>query len=176
MHGEPWLSAGVGVTLTAMGRFLLFLFTTASFVFAGQKPAAVVPPVAAPGPYAVVKQLFAAMQARDALAAKELFVPDASLFSLTASGKAVKMPLIDFLDAIGSGKTPWKERMWDELVKEHGAIAIVWGPYDFHNGDTFSHCGYDSFSLLKTAAGWKITYISDTRETGNCTNPIGPPL
>lgn len=158
-----------------MGRFALFLCITASLAFAGQKPATVLPPAAEPGPKEVVQQLFDAMEARDALAAKELFVPDAGLFSLTNTGKAVKMPLIDFLNAIGSGKTRWKERMWDQIVQEHGAIAIVWGPYDFHNGDTFSHCGYDSFSLLKTTTGWKITYISDTRETEGCTNPLGPP-
>lgn len=116
------------------------------------------------------------MEVRDALAAKELFVPDAGLFALGTNGKAARMPLIDFLDAIGSGKAVWKERMWDENVLVHGAIAVVWGPYDFHNNGAFSHCGYDSFSLLKTAAGWKITYISDTREKEGCSNPYGPPL
>ncbi len=136
------------------------------------------PPAAHPveeGPEAVVQKLFDAMAARDALAAKELFLADAALFSMSANGKANKLPLLDFLDAIGSGKAVWKERIWDVNVLVHGAIAVVWAPYDFHNNGAFSHCGYDSFSLLKTAAGWKISYISDTRETEGCVNPLGPP-
>jgi hypothetical protein len=163
-----------------MSRFLLASLLVATLLHAQEKPAAPVPaPPAAPapevGPDAVVQQLFDAMAARDALAAQALFVPDAGLFSLSANGKAVKMPLMDFLNAIGSGKAVWKERIWSANVLVHGAIAVVWAPYDFHNNGAFSHCGYDSISLLKTVAGWKISYISDTRETEGCVNPLGPP-
>ena len=115
------------------------------------------------------------MAARDALAAKDLFVPDAGLFSFGTKGKANRMPLIDFLNAVGSGKAEWKERIWNATVLVHGPIAVVWAPYDFHLKGDFTHCGYDSISLLKTSAGWKITYISDTRETEGCVNPLGPP-
>ena len=72
-------------------------------------------------------------------------------------------------------KTEWKERIWDANVLVHGAIAVVLAPYHIHNNGAIIHCGYDSFSLLKTAAGWKITYISDTRETQGCSNALGPP-
>jgi hypothetical protein len=163
-----------------MNRFLLAVLASAVVLCAQQKPADTPPaPPAAPaaelGPDAIVQKLFDAMAARDALAAKELFVPDAGLYSLGANGKANKLPLLDFLNAIGSGKAEWRERIWNANVLVHGAIAVVWAPYDFHNNGSFSHCGYDSFSLLKTAAGWKITYISDTRETEGCVNPLGPP-
>ena len=160
-----------------MGRFFVTVVALASLLHATQKPAEPVKAADATevGPKEVVQQLFAAMAARDALAAKELFMPEAGLFSVAANGKSNKMPLRDFLNAIGSGKAVWKERMWNEDVQVHGVIAIVWGPYDFHNNGAFSHCGYDSFSLLKTAAGWKISYISDTRETEGCVNPLGPP-
>jgi len=161
-----------------MSRLLPAVFFVASALCSAQKPpeaAPASPSNTAAGPEDVVQQLFAAMESRDAIAAKALFVPDAGLFSLGTSGKPVKMPLEDFLNAIGSGKAVWKERIWDSKVLVHGVIAIVWGPYDFHNNGAFSHCGYDSFSLLKTAAGWKITYISDTRETEGCVNPLGPP-
>jgi hypothetical protein len=180
-----------------MSRFWVATLAVASLLCAGQQkpadaPPQAPPPAAAPAPpaaadhpaaarpvevspEAVVQQLFDAMAARDALAAKELFLPDAGLFSLSTSGKVVKMPLLDFLNAIGSGKAVWKERIWNASVLVHGQIAVVWGPYDFHNNGAFSHCGYDSFSLLKTTAGWKISYISDTKETEGCQNPLGPP-
>jgi len=115
------------------------------------------------------------MAARDALAAKALFVPEAGLFSLGTNGKPNKMPLEDFLNVLGSGRAEWKERIWNATVLVHGPIAVVWAPYDFHLSGSFTHCGYDSISLLKTVVGWKITYISDTRETEGCLNPLGPP-
>jgi len=161
-----------------MSRLLPAVFLVAFALASAQRPPEAPPaPRAstAAGPEEVVQQLFAAMEARDAIAAKELFVPEAGLFSLSTSGKTVKMPLEDFLNAIGSGKAVWKERIWDAKVLVHDAIAIVWGPYDFHNNGAFSHCGYDSFSLMKTAAGWKITYVSNTRQTEGCVNPLGPP-
>ena len=176
-----------------MNRFLLTALAAASLLRAQQNPPQS-PPIASPatpaapvvpatsaapvpdlGPEAIVQKLFDSMAARDALAAKELFVPDAGLFSLGTTGKASRMPLIDFLNAVGSGKAEWKERIWNPTVLVHGPIAVVWAPYDFHLSGNFTHCGYDSISLLKTAAGWKITYISDTRETEGCVNPLGPP-
>ena len=180
-----------------MSRILVAAVMVASVVSAGQKPGDAPPaPIPAPpppsgaadhhagppgahpaedGPEGVVQRLFDAMAARDALAAQELFVPDAGLFSLGKNGKAIKMPIRDFLNAIGSGKAVWKERIWNASVLVHEGIAVVWAPYDFHNNGAFSHCGYDSFSLLKTEAGWKISYISDTRQTEGCVNPLGPP-
>jgi hypothetical protein len=162
-----------------MTRCLLFALIAASLLCAQQKPAdapaPAVPPGADAGPEAVVQKLFDAMAARDALAAKEVFVPDAALYSLGTGGKANRMPLIDFLNALGSGKAEWKERIWEPTVLVHESIAVVWAPYDFHLKGDFTHCGYDSISLLKTAAGWKITYISDTRQTEGCLNPLGPP-
>jgi len=176
-----------------MTRFLVFALMAASLLCAQQRPAetpaaappAVVPPAVVPpaavappadaGPEAIVQKLFDSMAARDALAAKDLFVPDADLVSLGAKGQANRMPLLDFLKVLGSGKAEWKERIWNATVLVHGPIAVVWAPYDFHLKGDFTHCGYDSISLLKTAAGWKITYISDTRETDGCVNPLGPP-
>jgi hypothetical protein len=160
-----------------MSRFLLAALAAVAVLCAQQKPAdaPAAPPAADAGPEAVVQKLFDCMAARDPIAAKDLFVPDAGLFSLGNKGKASRMPLLDFLNVLGSGKVEWKERIWNTTVLVHGPIAVVWAPYDFHLSGNFTHCGYDSFSLLKTAAGWKITYISDTRETEGCLNPLGPP-
>ena len=59
---------------------------------------------------------------------------------------------------------------------EHGSVAVLWADYDFHLNGKFSHCGIDSFTLLKTTAGWKIAAVADTRETTGCApSPLGPP-
>jgi hypothetical protein len=66
--------------------------------------------------------------------------------------------------------------MWTPAVHVHGAIAVVWAPYDFHIDGKFSHCGVDTFSLVRTATGWQISGISYTVEpTGCAASPLGPP-
>ena len=47
-------------------------------------------------------------------------------------------------------------------------LATVWAEYDFHFGQTPSHCGVDAVQLLKTPAGWKIVSIADTYEPTGC--------
>jgi hypothetical protein len=74
-----------------------------------------------------------------------------------------------FIKAVG---TPHKE-VWDERItygdiKVDGPLASVWTPYKFYRGQVFSHCGINFFQLMKTATGWKIVYIIDTRRKDNC--------
>ena len=68
-----------------------------------------------------------------------------------------------------------KERSWDETVLIQGNIAVVWTPYDFHVDCVFSHCGIDSFQLIKQDGQWLISNSSWTLETENCpASPLGP--
>jgi Putative lumazine-binding len=127
-------------------------------------------------PIAVVQRLFAAMTTHDAAAARALFLPEAMLFSVRADGTANAMPHDRWVERMGASKDAWLERIWEPKQLEHGSVAIVWAEFDFHLNGKFSHCGIDSFSLLKTASGWKIASISDTHETTGCTpSPLGPP-
>ena len=126
-------------------------------------------------PLAAAQKLFDAMKAHDAAAAA-LFLPGATLASVDAKGKPSVMAAEKFAEHIGTGKGVWLERIWNPKVLEHGSIATVWAEYDFHLNGKFSHCGIDSFSLVRTDAGWKIAAVSDTRETSGCTpSPLGPP-
>lgn len=49
-----------------------------------------------------------------------------------------------------------------------GHIAHVSGPYDFWINNKFSHCGYETFALIKENAGWKITSLTYSVETEGC--------
>ncbi|ULQ53886.1 hypothetical protein [Flavihumibacter fluvii] len=75
----------------------------------------------------------------------------------------------DFLQSVGK---PHKE-LYDEQI-QYGAIHIdatlasVWTPYKFYLGKTFSHCGVNSFQLVKINNIWKIQYIIDTRRKDAC--------
>ena len=74
----------------------------------------------------------------------------------------------DFAKAIGTPHNVVYERITFNDIKIDGDLASVWAPYKFYLGDKFSHCGVDVFSLMKTASGWKIIYIVDTRRKDNC--------
>lgn len=127
-------------------------------------------------PGGVVQRLFDAMSTHDAQVAGGLFVPEGMLFSVRADGTTVATPHEKWVERLGASKDKWLERIWNPTVLEHGSIAIVWAEYDFHLNGKFSHCGIDSFSLVKTATGWKIASISDTHETSGCSpSPLGPP-
>jgi hypothetical protein len=119
-------------------------------------------------PVAVAQKLFDAMKAHDAAAASALFLPGATLGSIDSGGKATVIPFEKFVEHIGTSKSSWVERIWDPKVLEHGPIAVVWANYDFRLDGKLSHCGIDSFQMLKTESGWKIAAVSDTREMLGC--------
>jgi hypothetical protein len=127
-------------------------------------------------PRDAVQRLFDAMSTHDAAAARQLFTADAMLFSVRPDGAAAALPYEKWLERWAGNKDSWLERIWNPTVLEHDPVAVVWAEYDFHLNGKFTHCGVDSFNLLKTTAGWKIAAISDTRETSGCSpSPLGPP-
>jgi hypothetical protein len=74
-----------------------------------------------------------------------------------------------FLKAVGTPHPAvWDERVQFERVLIDANLASVWAPYEFYLGSKFSHCGYDSFQLVKLAEGWKIAHIIDTRRKEKC--------
>ncbi|MES2275548.1 MAG: nuclear transport factor 2 family protein [Bacteroidota bacterium] len=62
----------------------------------------------------------------------------------------------------------YDERVTFNDIRIDADLAMVWAPYKFYVGQTFSHCGVDVFQLMKTAQGWKIIYIVDTRRKDKC--------
>jgi hypothetical protein len=127
---------------------------------------------------AAAQALFDAMAARDSAAVADILLPDGGFYAVgTADGEPAHsyIPHAEFAAMVARQEAPLIERMWDAQVVVHDPIAMVWTPYDFHFGDSFSHCGVDAFSLVRTADGWKIAGIIFTRETEDCVeNPADP--
>lgn len=74
-----------------------------------------------------------------------------------------------FLKSVGTPHPQvYDERITFEQVLIDADLASVWTPYQFYVGSTFSHCGYNSFQLVKLAEGWKIVHIIDTRRKEKC--------
>ena len=60
----------------------------------------------------------------------------------------------DFLKMVGSpGTNKYDERIKFEAIHAEKSLASVWTPYSFYINGKRSHCGTNSFQLVKTAEG-----------------------
>jgi hypothetical protein len=127
----------------------------------------------------VVQRFFDADAAKDVEAAREIMIPEGRFFSVREDKeeKVVQSFTIEeYLDGLPSREEAVLERMWDPRVMIHRDIAVVWTRFDFHRNGRFSHCGVDSFDLIKTREGWKISGGIYTVEPTDCPeSPLGPP-
>jgi hypothetical protein len=121
----------------------------------------------------VVTALFTAMKTADAALLKSVFT-DSAILQTVSKDKAGKIiakteSLADFIQSITTlPKGDADERITFELVKRDGDLAIVWTPYQFYYKSQFSHCGVNSFQLIRVDGNWKIQYIIDTRRRKGC--------
>jgi len=73
-----------------------------------------------------------------------------------------------------------KQQQWDERTNNYKfniteGLATVWMNYGFFIDQQFSHCGVNSFQLIKADKNWKIIYIIDTRKKEGCNIADFPP-
>lgn len=60
------------------------------------------------------------------------------------------------------------EQIVFETIKIDAHLAIAWTPYKFYFNGKFSHCGVNSFQLVRIKGDWKIQYLIDTRRRQGC--------
>jgi len=127
---------------------------------------------------AAVNEFFHAMTARDTAALARVQFADGILYAARVQGDSVAVhrgTLEGFAQQLVGLKETYVERMWEPTVLVHGPLAVVWASYDFHRNKTFSHCGVDAFTLLRSPTGWKIATVSYTTEATGCEpSPLGP--
>jgi hypothetical protein len=120
-----------------------------------------------------VNNMFAAMKNADSAGLKNVFSETAVLqtISRTKEGETmVRTEVIsEFISFVGkSTKGDADEQISFGAVHIDGALAGVWTPYQFYYKGKFSHCGVNSFQLVRIKGQWKIQYIIDTRRKENC--------
>jgi hypothetical protein len=124
---------------------------------------------------AAVDSLFSSMSRHDTLASRAILLPGATFYSLAPGRPPRSTSDTAYIRSLARDAVGLKERIWNPTVWLHGPIAQVWTPYDFHVDGKFSHCGVDSFSLIRTEAGWRIAAATYTIETTGCPeSPLGP--
>lgn len=127
---------------------------------------------------ATIDEFFEAMTARDASQLSALTIQGSLSIWAANPPEEKELNLINYTQMISrfSAEGPvLLERYWDPTVLVEGNIAVFWAPYDFHIDGEFSHCGIDSFQLVKREGKWLISNLSWTRQRENCEpSPLGP--
>jgi hypothetical protein len=121
---------------------------------------------------AVVNNLFRAMITSDTVLLKSCFADGAILQTIHKRNLVtdVKSEKIDgFVHSVGSQpKGALDERITFDVTRVDDDLAIAWTPYSFYYKTVFSHCGVNSFQLVRIAGNWKIQYLIDTRRKKDC--------
>lgn len=120
-----------------------------------------------------IKRFFDGMEKGDTALLKSACMP-AMILQTYMADKEGAMQLYtedfsEFVTMIGAPHTDhYEERIRFEAIHAEKSLASVWTPYSFFINGKRSHCGTDSFQLVKTNEGWKIQYILDTRRKQGC--------
>jgi hypothetical protein len=122
---------------------------------------------------AAVNKMFAAMKNADSAGLQSVFSESAVLQTISRNKEGQTIVRTENISAFGSsiGKLnagDADERISFGAVHVDGALASVWTPYQFYFKGNFSHCGVNSFQLVRMSGEWKVQYIIDTRRKDNC--------
>ena len=128
----------------------------------------------------VVKNLFNGMRTRDTTLMRAQFHPSAEMRSASYDRAAKAVIDVDppgewLTGVAGAPATLFlDERLGPPTVLVDGNLATVWVYYEFWGGDRFSHCGADLFTFGRTAEGWKVIFVADSRRMGASCTPHLP--
>jgi ketosteroid isomerase-like protein len=123
---------------------------------------------------AVVDQFFDAFHAQDSVRLKSFAAPDIVLQSIGKNGKGEvlwrKEKFENFVKSIASipETTKFEEKLLSYSIQVDGVMANAWTEYEFWINGEFSHCGVNSFHMVKLDGEWKISYLIDTRRRAAC--------
>jgi len=128
------------------------------------------------GPMAAVEQIFEGMRTANPGMVREVFAPDARFAVLDRRDGPARLAVqgVDgWIAAIGESGGQWNEQIYDVVVHIDRDMASIWAPYTFYLDGGLRHCGINSIELLRGADGWRVTQLSDTRQTEDCPDPLG---
>jgi len=119
-----------------------------------------------------IETFFSGMRKGDSALVRSTLAPGAVFHTIAARSGTTQLRVenpAEFVKAVGTPhKEVWDERISFEKIMVDANLASVWTPYQFYLGTTFSHCGYNSFQLVKLAGDWKIAHVIDTRREEQC--------
>jgi len=123
----------------------------------------------------VIETFFEGFHKKDTVLMKSVMIPKISIHTAftnkNGEGFFIKNKNIHkFLKTISkrSDNQKWDERLTNFDIKVDANLALAWIDYEFWLNDNFSHCGVNSFHLVRTDNKWKIISLIDSRKKENC--------
>ena len=121
----------------------------------------------------VINKMFIGMKTANAVMVKSCFADSMVLQTIARNKEGMLLVknedpagFIDFISKESAGNAD--ERIVFDVVKVDGPLAIAWTTYNFYYKGQFSHCGVNSFQLVRFSREWKIQYLIDTRRKQGC--------
>ena len=113
-----------------------------------------------------------AISTRDTAAARRVLLPGAHLIGVPDPANATRPAAVQsdttFYRTLPQGTVTYLERMWSPTVQLFGSVALVAAQYDFHRDGKFSHCGVDTFTLVRSMGEWRISGVVYTTQRAGC--------
>ena len=149
-------------------RYFLILLTSISF-FSFNASAQ----TATDSVKATINQLFEAMKSADPVKLKDAFADSAIMQTIGRTREGNIRVVSDGVDKFVASISRLPKDSADEQISFgaihiDGPLASVWTPYKFYYAGKFSHCGVNSFQLVRINGRWKIQYLIDTRRRVGC--------
>lgn len=120
----------------------------------------------------VINTMFDGMRKGDSTMVKSAFAPGVIMQTIASKDGNTRVRTDNaqgFLKAVGTPHSEiWDERITFDQISIDASLTSVWTSYKFYLSDKFSHCGVNSFQLVKLNDGWKIVHLIDTRRKENC--------
>jgi hypothetical protein len=120
----------------------------------------------------VITSFFEGMKKHDTIQIRGSLAPEVIFQTITRNKKGDLIvhneDVSGFLKFVADHSTDdLDEQIVFDMLRIDGNLASVWTPYRFFLNKKFSHCGANSFQLVRFDNIWKIQYIIDTRRR-NC--------
>lgn len=123
---------------------------------------------------AVVETFFEGLERGDTVMIASVLSKDIILESAFKNREGVesstRMTRDQIMKGLGSKKATdiWEERLGAYSFHVDANLASVWVPYSFYLNKEFSHCGSNSFQMVRRNGTWEIVYIIDVRKRSDC--------
>lgn len=118
-----------------------------------------------------INKLFLALEKKDTILYNSVVLPAGQIWTVRRQNDTLKTSMryfsADKVVLIKMNRVI-EERPLRYDITIHNDIAIAWVPYTLSLSGTFSHCGVDVFTLLKSDQGWKIISLAYSVEPQGC--------
>ena len=115
-----------------------------------------------------IHNMFDAMREHDGKKLLAQFAPNAMLQRAGKGSKVKTNDLAKFADFVSKTDKYLDEKLLSVNISISDNLASVWTPYAFYLDGKISHCGVNSFQLVKLEQTWKIVYLIDNTHSGDC--------